>query len=327
MANKIMGKVTQVHGVPDPSIRFRIRAWDDDWPDGDDLLGESLTGGDGQYAIPCMGGIYDGTIPGLKTSYPDIYITADIKNQRNDWVRLAKSQVFNNYDLSEDLRIDLDVAIDPIIHVPPFLDPKVQGFHFRNDFRYRPDFLNIEFKEQSLGFCGGMCAGALNRFNTGLGIPPVDEIPAQGSDLYEELLKRQIRSMPPYILTKMFRFQASPDSAGNFKKASIGQLTKKEWPKLKARLDKNIPTILILLRAKGLYDNPTKNHQVLAIGYTYDPARQDLEISVYDPNIKEKINTLSMNLGLADGKLYFKDSSRRQTRGFFVNDAGEIASH
>ena len=145
MANKIVGKVTQVQGVLDASIRFRIRAWDDDWPDEDDLLGESLTGGDGQYTIPCMGGIYDGTIPGIKTSYPDIYITADIKNQRNDWVRLAKSQVFNNYDLSEDLRIDLDVAIEPIIHFPPILDPKVQGFHFRNDFRYRPDFLNIEF--------------------------------------------------------------------------------------------------------------------------------------------------------------------------------------
>jgi hypothetical protein len=82
----------------------------------------------------------------------------------------------------------------------------------------------------------------------------------------------------------------------------------------------------VLVRATGMYDNPTKNHQVLAIGYTYDPARQDLEITVYDPNIPDKVNTLSMSLGLADGKLHFKDSSRRQTRGFFVSDSGEAAS-
>lgn len=326
MANRIFGRISPSGGSPIPSPRFRVRAWDQDWPDGDDFLGESLTDENGQYAIPCMGRIYDEVVPGLSTGFPDIYITVELKNKRDDWVQLGQSQVFNNYDLADDLKIDLAVVIEPPIHLTPFFDPKTQGFHFRNDFRYQPDFLNIEFAERDLGFCGGMCAAARHRFLHNKEIPETIEIPKQGSELYEELMRRQIKSMPPTVLTKMFYFQAAPDTPGSLKKASIGQLTKKEWPQLKAQLDQKIPTVLILLRAKGLYDNPTKNHQVLAVGYAYDPARQDLEISVYDPNIKEKINTLTMSLALPDGKLYFKDSSRRLTRGFFVNDAQDNAS-
>ena len=322
MSNKIYGLIhvqTQTH----PKPRFRIQAWDDDWPDGDDLLGQDLTNEAGEYAIHCIGKIYDDNIPGLKSSFPDIYVTVDIKNKRGNWVRLGRSQVHSNYDLTVDLRIDLDVVIEPPIHVPPFFDPEKDGFHFNNNFKYRPDFLNIEYEVKGLGFCGGMCTTALNRFITGNEVSKATQVPAQGTDLYEELMKRQIWSMPPLILAKMFNFQAAPDVEGQLKKTSIDVLTKNEWPRLKAQLDQQVPTVLILLRAKGLYDNPTKNHQVLAIGYDYDPARKDLDIFVYDPNVKKQIGSLSMNLALPEGKLHFRDSSGRRTRGFFVNQVGK----
>ena len=86
------------------------------------------------------------------------------------------------------------------------------------------------------------------------------------------------------------------------------------------------PTTIILIRAKGYFGNPTKYHQVLAVGYEFDPSRKDLIIQVYDPNKLKETHTLSMNLGLPDGKLYCKDSSGSRTRGFLVNPAGKGAS-
>ena len=128
------------------------------------------------------------------------------------------------------------------------------------------------------------------------------------------------------VILKMFKFQSAPDQVYAFRKASIGELTKSEWPKLKAELDRGRPTILVLVRAKKLFDNPTKNHQLLAVGYRFDPTRRDLTIYEYDPNQKNKMMTLEMNLGLPDGKLYLIDQAYRGTRGFFVSDAVSIAS-
>lgn len=326
MANKIFGQIINTIDESKPLPKIRIRAWDDDWPDGDDLLGEDLTDQNGDYKILCMGNIYDKSILGQPSMYPDIYITTDIKNVTDQWVRFGRSQVFKNYNLSKDLLLNLTVKIEPAIQNSTSFISEDHGFQFNNSFKFRPDFLNIEFKEMGLGFCGGMCATALNRFNKNEEIPDTKLIPEQGSDLYEELMDRQIKSMPPQVLIKMYKFQSAPDKIMSLRKPSIGMLTKKEWSKLKAHLDYGNPTILILIRAKGLYGNPTKNHQVLAIGYKYDPTRKDLEILVYDPNKKKETHSLMMSLALPDGILHFRDSTGKRTRGFFVNDAGESAS-
>ena len=65
---------------------------------------------------------------------------------------------------------------------------------------------------------------------------------------------------------------------------------------------------------------------MLATGYEFNPATKDLTIYEYDPNRPNQENTLSMSLGLPDGKLYLKDSASRKTRGFLVNPAGPAAS-
>jgi hypothetical protein len=83
--------------------------------------------------------------------------------------------------------------------------------------------------------------------------------------------------------------------------------------------------ILVLIRASGYLGNPTVNHQVLAIGYDFDPGTQDLVVHTYDPNKPDKTHSLTLNLGLPDGKLYLKDSAHNRTRGFFVNPVGEDA--
>ena len=326
MSRKIYGKITDTTSGNTPVKGLRVEAWDDDWPDGDDFMGWDITDANGQYEIAYHDGYWDPSIPGLSSWLPDIYIIVEIKNSTGKWVRLGKSRVYKDHRLSEDLRIDLSVNIElPIAKQTSFL-PDQHGFHFRNYFKIEPTILGVDLGKWEMGFCGGMCAAALNRFMKNADIPKDTQIPAEGTSLFNELLSRQIRSTPPELLTRIYDWQSSPDVGLWWRKPSIGQRTKREWSRLKRELNKNQPTMLILIRARGYFDNPTKNHQVLAIGYEFNPATKDLVVQVYDPNQPDKTNTLSMSLGLPEGRLHFKDSTRKRTRGFLVNPARMAAS-
>ncbi len=323
---KIFGQAVDELESGRPVKGLKIRAWDEDMVGGDDLLGEVTTGQDGRYKIEYANAYWDKNIPGLSSWRPDIYITADIRNKAGMWVRLGKSRVFKDHPLELDLRIDLRVRVEPFQSRMTAFNPQKHGFHFFNRFKFRTELLGLDFEEKGMGFCGGMCGAALYRFKNGLPVPEGVDVPSQGSDLYQELLKRQIRSMDPRVIARMFEFQSASDRAGFFPKNSIGELTRTEWPKLQAELDKGSPAILVLIRARKLFDNPTRNHQTLAVGYEYDPTRKDLVVHEYDPNKPGEMQTLEMNLGLPDGKLYMKDSAYRGTRGFFLNPAGGKAS-
>ena len=309
-----------------PVQGLKIRAWDEDLAGGDDLMGEDITGQDGRYEIKYEDAYWDAKIPGFTTWRPDIYITADIRNKDNKWVRLGRSNMFKDHPLELDLRIDLNVRIEPLESRKTVFNPQNDGFHFVNSFKFKPELLGLDFEEKGMGFCGGMCGAALYRFKKSIPVPIGSDVPPQGAALYAELLKRQIKSMDPMVIARMFEFQSAPDQVDAYRKTSIGELTRSEWPKLKDELDKGRPAILVLIRARKLFDNPTKNHQTLAIGYEYDPTRKDLLVYEYDPNKPGEMQTLEMNLGLPDGKLYLKDSAYRGTRGFFVNQAGAKAS-
>jgi hypothetical protein len=289
-------------------------------------MGADITDANGQYKIDYPDGIWDSSLFDLASRLPDIYISVDIRNSTGQWVRLGKSQVFKDHDLSEDLSIDLSVNIGSPLTKQTRFKPDQHGFKFQNIFKLEPDLLGIDLGEWRMGFCGGMCAGALNRFESNTAIPDDAQPPADGTPLFEELLSRQIKSTLPDSLPRLYDWQSAPDVSTLLPKPSIGQRTKREWPKLKKELDQGRPAILILIRANGTFDNPTKNHQVLAIGYEFNPATKDLVIQEYDPNLPGQLSTLAMNLGLPDGRLYLKDSSRKRTRGFLVNPAGFAAS-
>jgi len=322
MSGKINGKIVDDFSGGQPVLGVRVSAWDEDWPDGDDFMGRDITDQDGNYRITYPSGLWDTQVPGLPSWRPDIYITVEIKNAQDQWVQLGRSQVFKDHDLNLDLQIDLGVQLEPLVqHATSFI-PEKHGFHFINSFTVKPKILNLDIEQKGMGFCGGMCAVALHRFLKDIDIPADRIPPQQGTALFDELQDRQIRSMVPRVLTKMFRFQGAPDMADLFRKESIGQLSKREWPVLRAALDMGMPTILVLIRSKGVFDNPTKNHQVLAIGYIINPATKDLVLETYDPNKPDQVQTLSMSLGLPDGKLHLRDSAHRGTRGFFVSPVG-----
>jgi hypothetical protein len=326
MANKIFGVIQDFTPSGAPIKGLRVRAWDEDWPDGDDFMGEDITGSDGAYQIVYRMGHWDRSIAGRPTWRPDIFVTVDIKNEMGKWVHIAKSRVHKDHDLNEDLRIDLKIDLAERITVRTNFLPEQHGFHFNNLFVVKPDILGIDLGRWQMGFCGGMCSGALHRYRMGLEMPKDMVAPVDGTALHEELKKRQIVAMSPEMLPMMYDWQSAPDVATPMRKPSIAKRTQHEWPKLQAMLDSGQPAILVLIRSSGYFGNPTRNHQVLAIGYDFDPATRDLVIHTYDPNQHDKTNTISLNVGLPQGSLFIKDSASRSTRGFFVSPVGEEAT-
>ena len=89
-----------------------------------------------------------------------------------------------------------------------------------------------------MGFCGGMSFTAREHFLGGTQIPQDKTTPKSGTPLFNQLLKRQILSTPMELIARMYDWQSAPNISEIWRKPSIGQRTKKEWPKLKAELDK-----------------------------------------------------------------------------------------
>ena len=326
MARRIFGKITDQHGEPVEGLL--VKAWDDDWPDGDDLMGEELTDAKGDYQISYAPGHWDAAPHAVPTWRPDIFISVHIRNAAGQWVKLRKSRVYENHRLSKNLRINLKVDIEEPERNNTSFKPRRHGFHFHNFFTISPRVFGIDLGTWNMGLCGGMCAGALNRFNNDVDVPVDTTPPEEGTLLYKELLHRQIRSLmdPTNIIDDIYDWQSAPDEGQPYRKHSVGYRTKKQWWKLKARLDEGKPTSLVLIRAEGYLGNLSDNHQVVAIGYRYNPTTKDLSISVYDPNHPDQTHTLSMNLGLPRSRLSARDSTGNRLRGFLVNPNGDAAS-
>jgi hypothetical protein len=137
------------------------------------------------------------------------------------------------------------------------------------------------------GLCGGMAFAALDYFLTGEQVPrgkDYGDRPAAGTPLRRYLWQRQIRS----LVSDLDRFlawlvmlkhvpTAWPFGGGP---ARLAALTRKEWAKLKARIDQGTPVPLGLVRdTEYVFDN----HQVLATGYDEEHTSSGT-IYLYDPN-------------------------------------------
>jgi len=305
---------------------LRVQVWDRDWINGDDFLGEANTDGNGRYEVRFQGRNWDKSLGIFTFGRPDIFISVDNKNSTGKWVRLAESEESRNHDLSQDLRINFQIGMGSPESTHTKFIPGVNGFHFINSFIVKPDILGVDLVEWNMGFCGGMCAGALTRFIEGLDIPQDEVPPGIDTSLFEELRDRQVISMSIKMLPLMFEWQRAPEMSTNKRKPGIGERTRDEWSKIKSALDDGKPTIIVLIRASGYLGNPTLNHQVLAVGYDFDPATMDLILYTYDPNLPGTTQTIACSIGLPDGKLDLIDSASAKTRGFFINPLGENAT-
>ncbi len=101
---------------------------------------------------------------------------------------------------------------------------------------------------------------------------------------------------------------------------TIGYSTKEEWQHVKDLIDRGMPVVIGLVR-EGPTSDPTRaanNHQVLAIGYRFNPGTGDVEVLVYDPNHPHALPRIRFNLGLPDSQINASQSTGERVRGFFT---------
>jgi hypothetical protein len=170
-------------------------------------------------------------------------------------------------------------------HVVANFLPSTSGLHFQNNFPSGPtvklgplDPRWVGIGDAKSGLCGGMSWYTRERYVDKKPIPPDTVPPANGSELFQAIVRRQVLSLD--WLKVPLRFYAL--SAWNRPKAG-NRAVDRDWSKITGFLDKDQMRIVGLIRQQSW--NPfglTQNHQVLAYGYSDDGATRRLRI--YDPN-------------------------------------------
>jgi hypothetical protein len=168
--------------------------------------------------------------------------------------------------------------------VPGFL-PSTHGLHFANRFPPGPtvrlgplDPRWIGIGDASNGLCGGMAYLVRERFEAGQPILPDREVPANGSPLFQALVRRQVQSL------EWFRTPFGFWWIGAFGPQRTASRTRdQEWPRIQATIAGGRLAMVGLVRHQGA--NPLdlrKSHQVLGYGYEIDAGTVTLRL--YDPN-------------------------------------------
>lgn len=186
MARKVYGSAVPQNGAKKGLI---VEAWDED-PGGDDFMGRDTTDSKGAYSISYAGGHWDPGVHAVTTWRPDIYVKVLTKTKNGRSVEVARSKTYENQKLRSDRKINLTLPSTAIESKVTAFKPEKHGLPFANSFSFK-----VHWTLDGLGFCGGMSAYAVHKFNAGEKIPATLSTPKQGSRLYTELLCRQIASL------------------------------------------------------------------------------------------------------------------------------------
>jgi len=186
------------------------------------------------------------------------------------------------------------------------------GFRFHNWFVFDVRLsAGLSLGRVEPGLCGGMAYAALDYYHAGIPVPRMRHAPAQGSPLSRYLIQRQLASNSPAALYRVLRW-----TTGSIAALEHRMLTQ-ELPALRQRLQRNEPTVLVLVRAPDL-SHVTANHQVVACGYHEDEAAGTMRIDVYDPNWPGEAITLSLELAEPDWGLEAWHSREGDFKGLFL---------
>lgn len=190
------------------------------------------------------------------------------------------------------------------------------GFRFPNLFRFSfrahwPLVGAIDLGSITYGLCGGMCFASLDFFYAGRAVPSQADIEQTSPRLRRHLVRRQLHSMSGLVMPKVIRWMLRSDTG------IVRLVANRELPELAKRLDGGAPAVLALIRSRGVQD-PTQNHQVVALGYDFDEATAQLTITLYDPNHPGQEPTLSMNLARPRHGISLNQSTAEPLRGFFL---------
>ncbi len=196
-------------------------------------------------------------------------------------------------------------------------DPTIHGFQFVNSFDL-PDLFVTNLSLPAVGslgdivygLCGGMCCAALDYYEEGKPVPVVNDVDDIPPELFNYLLIRQLDTLHAPVLKKIITWSIT-DTSSLAKKVAQWEI-----PKILSSIDSGKPCILVLIRAWGLFQ-VTKNHQVLAIAYSFDENTKDMIIRLYDPNHPRQVPELTMNLSEPHLGIKLAQSTGEILRGFF----------
>ena len=145
------------------------------------------------------------------------------------------------------------------------------------------------------------------------------------SNLDANLSQLTNRPPPNFPGLRFLDWQQKQEIPGSTPGASIGAATKSQWPLIRDHLRlRKLPAILGLVHAHAQamifldVDLLTTNHQVLAIGYDFNPHYRTGTLYIYDPNYPGQIRELRFKEQLRHSLMYI-DYDARKTRGFFLN--------
>ena len=225
-------------------------------------------------------------------------------------------------------------------------DPQVHGFQFRNSFpggavvaelarqdrlseltglkvpravRDLTDLASGESFWGNFGLCGGMSATSLERFKQGRQISAERTVPGRDTDLFRELVRRQADSLQGRkVLERCFVWQLLPDRAPVWMFWTHGvakETIEEQWPRLQSALRAGNPTLIVLLRGRGV-TNPDVNHQVVAVGVDVEDDGSAAAVHIYDPNHPRR--RPSFPLDLRNHTVGPRQSTGEVVRGFFL---------
>jgi len=218
----------------------------------------------------------------------------------------------------------------PITTVRTAFRPAEHGFPFPNCFpcgtpvwTFRTPFGRVPIGDAGKGLCGGMVFAARDYQLAGRPVPRNPEAPG----LHAYLARRLWHSFGvPWGVTRIYQWMTRPDAAPGYPAGTVPYLTaKREWPKVRAALDRGEPVPLMLIKTDSR--NPWDmglNHQVLATGYDAAGEAGDVALQIYDPNYPiggpgDEDVTLRFDVGECAGRRVVHSREGDSVRGFFAN--------
>jgi len=208
-----------------------------------------------------------------------------------------------------------------------YFRPSIHGWPFGNSWKYEFPFGGAT---PEMGYCGGMCWTALQRFYAGIPIDRGTPAPPQGTPLYAEIFTVQQNSLSKAKVEYIYVWQRSAD----LDKDGLGDRTQKEWQKVKACLDASKPvTLTLIVHSNDIWPwDLSDNHRVVAYAYevrSVDPAEgapsgadSHVTIYIYDPNYENEDDVcLTFFTGAKRSKIRLRHNRPdEEVHGFFLDD-------
>ncbi|MBN1653327.1 MAG: hypothetical protein JXA30_06075 [Deltaproteobacteria bacterium] len=286
-------------------------------------------------------------------------LVQDVGKVARIWVWPARDKQLDNHSPDKPIVIERGMVKVPGNQweiVRTNFDPSKHGFNFMNSTRdvcwgptCKPPWDAVFRSPQAL--CGGFSLTALKHYiNKNCDTyTKYNEIEKNGKKVLPDDLKKTLvqNQMETFFFDqyqdkgfdlgkgfdirglKFLEWQAKQDEPDQQTGNTIGVSTKAEWKKIRHELkNRNLPVVIGQVKFQAAahnlvdFNGVTNNHQVLAIGYDYNPYHGSVTLYVYDPNHPGKVSEIRFNEDLFHSKMFIDyfhcNMETYPLRGFFL---------